>query len=193
MDAPTGTSIALSLRMAKAMGLARSGKLRDAQALLAAERTIPDHPVALQALAALVTSEGDYVRALKLWELLLQRDPHHPEAKRMVQAIELWLSRPPWMRYWMLGAATLCAVAIAGFFWLLASPAAPAPAASPSSSSAPAASRSLPAGINATNPVNAPYSAPVKTETAPARVIAPSAPQPSVTFPTATPPKKRTR
>lgn len=166
--------------MAKAMGLARSGKVREAQSLIAGDRTIPDHPLALQALAALVTSEGDYVRALKLWELLLQRDPHHPEARRMIGAIELWLGRPPWMRYWVLGATTLCALLVAAAFWALASaPAAPVKPGPPSVVTTPVLApepqrRSEPLPASALNPGVAP---------AQSRTPAATSNPPMVTFP----------
>ena len=98
MDNTSGESISLSLRLSKAMALARAGQLAEAQKIVADERTIPDDMLALHALAALVTSQGDYLRALKLWELVLQRDPAHAEAKRMISAIELWITRPTWYR-----------------------------------------------------------------------------------------------
>jgi len=100
------------LRLLKALSLSRRGKMRAAQALLAAEETSPQNLVELHMLAALVTKEGDYPRALRLWRLLLEREPRHPEAKRMIASIELWLSRPPWVRYVPMGAAVLLAVVI---------------------------------------------------------------------------------
>jgi hypothetical protein len=95
------------LRLLKALNLSRHGKMRAAQALLAAEETMPQNLVELHALAALVTSEGDYPRALRLWRLLLDREPRHPEAGRMIASIELWISRPPWVRYVPAGALAL--------------------------------------------------------------------------------------
>jgi hypothetical protein len=102
----------------KALSLARRGKTRAAQSVLAADGRLPEDPVELHALAALVTSEGDYPRAVRLWRMLLDREPGHREAQRMIAAIELWLSRPPWVRYVPIGAAVLLVVililAIAG-------------------------------------------------------------------------------
>jgi len=95
----TGESIATTLRLSKALGLARQGKLREAQQMLAAEGTLPENALELHALAALATGEGDYTRASRLWRLLLQREPGHAEAKRMIDSIELWLSRPAWFQF----------------------------------------------------------------------------------------------
>ena len=99
MSAITGEPIATTLRLSKALGLARQGRLREAQQMLAAEGTLPENALELHALAALATGEGDYTRALRLWRLLLQREPGHAEAKRMIDSIELWLSRPAWFQF----------------------------------------------------------------------------------------------
>jgi negative regulator of sigma E activity len=107
MDGSPESPIATSLRLIKALGLARQGKGRAAQALLGADGELPESAVELQALAALVTGEGDYSRALELWQLLLKREPGNREAQRMIASIELWLSRPPWIRYVPVGAAVL--------------------------------------------------------------------------------------
>lgn len=104
--------IAASLRLLKALSLARRGKMREAQAFLAAGGAPPENPAELQALAALVTKDGDYQRALRLWRLLLEREPGHAEARRMIDSIELWLSRPPWVRYIPAGIALLLLVVI---------------------------------------------------------------------------------
>ncbi len=103
MAEPTAESIAVTLRMSKALGLARQGRLREAQKLLAAEGTLPESTLELHALAALATGEGDYARAQRLWRLLLQREPGHAEAKRMIDSIELWISRPAWFRFLPIG------------------------------------------------------------------------------------------
>jgi hypothetical protein len=123
------SSISLALRMAKALALARRGKLRDAQAVIAGDRAIPDEPLALEAVAALATGEGDYVRARKLWELLRQRSPGHPEANRMISAIDLWQSRPIWMRYvpWAAGVAGALVLILMLLWALDASAPKPAP------------------------------------------------------------------
>jgi negative regulator of sigma E activity len=113
MDPTPESSIATSLRLMKALSLARHGKMRAAQALLGNESALPEKPVELHALAALVTSEGDYSRALRLWRLLLQREPGHREARRMIASIELWLSRPPWVRYVPAGAAAVAVLVVA--------------------------------------------------------------------------------
>jgi hypothetical protein len=102
-DAPISTS----LRLTKALQLARCGKMQAAQMILATTGALPDNSVELHALAALVTSEGDYPRALRLWRLLLQREPNHVEARRMIASIELWMSRPAWFRFIPAGAVVL--------------------------------------------------------------------------------------
>jgi hypothetical protein len=100
-------SIGTSLNLAKALALARSGQMKAAQALLTPSGGSPGDPIELHALAALVTSAGDFPRALALWRQLLQQDPRHAEARRMIDAIELWESRPPWYRFIPAGAVTL--------------------------------------------------------------------------------------
>ena len=165
MDAAPGTSIAVSLRVAQAMGLARRGKLKDAQALLSADRAIPEDTLSLEVLAALATAEGDYLRGLRLWEQLLLRNPEHTEARRMIDAIEVWLSRPTWAKYVPLGAATVAAVAVAGLFWALISD---------------------PEPIHPTKPANSTNVSPVaNTPAAPAArpYVAPATPTPGVSFP----------
>lgn len=157
MDATAGERILVSLRHAKAMSLARHGRNKEAQAVLAGDRAIPEDTASLQLLAALVTDEGDYLRALRLWQQLLQRDPDHAEARRMVEAIELWLSRPSWMKYAPLGAATIAALVVAGLFWILASgptPSTPGPISAPVATS-PIQSRPV-APASSTYPGNVP-------------------------------------
>ena len=84
MNGPSTAPILTSLRLLKALDLARRGKIKAAQAVLENEGAPPENPVELHALAALVTREGDYLRALRLWRLLLEREPGHYEAKRMI-------------------------------------------------------------------------------------------------------------
>ncbi len=116
----TGEPVATALRLSKALGLARHGKLREAQQLLAAEGTLPENPLELHALAALATGEGDYLRAQRLWRLLLQREPGHAEAKRMIDSIDLWLSRPSWCRFIPVGLGVVALVVIIALVsWIL--------------------------------------------------------------------------
>jgi hypothetical protein len=107
MPASPTDSIGTTLNLAKALALARSGQMKAAQALLAAPGGAPEDPIELHALAALVTSSGDFPRALALWRQLLQREPSHAEARRMIAAIEQWQMRPPWFQFIPIGAVTL--------------------------------------------------------------------------------------
>jgi hypothetical protein len=143
MDDSVEAPISASLRLIKALRLARHGKLRAAQTILAAAGTLPDNPVELHALAALVTSEGDYPRALRLWRLLLQREPGHTEARRMIVSIELWLSRPSWVRFIPAGTVVLLAVILLAV--LIVAGSGPSPAARPAAVSGAAASSVRPA------------------------------------------------
>lgn len=142
-DAPH-SAVSTSLRLTKALGLARQGKFQSALQLLAPGDTLPANPVELHALAALVTHQGDYERALRLWRLLLQREPSHPEARRMIPMIELWVNRPAWHRFVPLGAGVLASVILGvAVLWMLgvfnsAAPTKP-PATPPVSAAAPAA------------------------------------------------------
>lgn len=120
MAAPTGESIATCLRLGKSLGLARQGRLREAQQLLAAEGTLPDSSLELHALASLATGDGDYARAQRLWRLLLQREPGHAEAKRMIDAIELWTTRPVWMNYLPIGVTLAGVMLVLGIAaWMM--------------------------------------------------------------------------
>jgi hypothetical protein len=150
--------ILTSLRLLKAMTLARHGQMRAAEALLGAEGSPPENPVELHALAALVTSEGDYPRALRLWRLLLDREPRHAEARRMIAAIELWLSRPLWVRYVPAGMLALLAVIVVAVVVLAMNN--PPPAAN-SSLPPPASPASLsPAGSRPTSAPSQPLTVP---------------------------------
>lgn len=121
-----------TLRLSKALGLARQGRLREAQQMLAADGTLPENPLELHALAALATGDGDYGRAQRLWRLLLQREPGHAEAKRMIDAIELWVTRPSWCRYIPAGAAVLSLALVFGFLaWMMGGEPTPAPKPAP--------------------------------------------------------------
>ncbi len=105
--APARTdAISTSLRLAKSLDLAKRGQLKAAQSVFGLGSQLPADPVELHALAALVTKEGDYTRALQLWRLLLTRVPSHSEARRMMDAIELWQMRPAWYGVipWVAGA-----------------------------------------------------------------------------------------
>jgi hypothetical protein len=132
------SSISTSLRLAKALGLARQGKLKPAQLLLAPENGVPANATELHALAALVTHEGDYERALRLWRLLLQRQPDHPEARRMIPMIELWVSRPGWHRFVPVGAAVVGVLLCALLLWAFGVFSSPPPPAKPASVPPPA-------------------------------------------------------
>lgn len=125
--------IALSLRLLKAQELARQGRRREAETTLMEGRgEPPQHPLALHALATLVTQSGDYSRARKLWALLVQRDPRHDDAQRMLAAVDLWLSRPLWVR-WLPAAGALVLAGIIGLWWSLGT----RPAATPTVEPAP--------------------------------------------------------
>jgi cytochrome c-type biogenesis protein CcmH/NrfG len=111
---PAPSSISTTLVLAKALALARRGQIKAAQELLSPSGGAPEEPAELHALAALVTRTGDFPRALTLWRQLLQRDPRHAEARRMIAAIELWEFRPPWYRFIPAGAACLGIALIVG-------------------------------------------------------------------------------
>jgi len=155
--------------MAKAMALARRGKWRDAEVAITDGSSDLSDPVALHAVAALVTSEGDYVRALKLWEQLLSLDPNHEEARRMVPAIELWLSRPSWAAYFPYIAGGVATLIVGLFLYFALSGPAYVPV-----------QHTIPTAVN-----------PVET-TAPQTIVAPT-PIPVVSFPTAGSPPARRR
>ena len=143
---PSFASIGVSLNLAKALHLARRGELREAEKTLVPSGARPADPLELHALAALVTSAGDFPRALELWRQLLQQEPRHTEARRMIAAIELWQSRPPWYRFIPAGAAVAGVILVAAVVLFVLSPSAP-PELAPNISivSAPVARAPLPA------------------------------------------------
>jgi len=112
MSTPSTEALAISLRLTQALHLARRGRSREAQAVLTPDGAPPANPTELQALAALATGQGDYRRALPLWRLLRQRDPANREAQRLIDAIELWQARPPWMKFVLPAAGALLGVAL---------------------------------------------------------------------------------
>ncbi len=114
MADPGLESLDTSLRLLQAQQLARRGRLREAMAVVAPGGLPPADPVLLQALAALATGAGEYRTALPLWRLLLEREPGHAYARRMVAAIELWQARPPWMRWFWPLAAVLGGLVLVG-------------------------------------------------------------------------------
>ena len=88
-----------TLRLLQVQQLARRGKLREAIEAVAPGGVPPSDPLLLQTFAALVTGAGNYRMALPLWQQLLERDPENREARRMIQTIQLWAARPPWMQW----------------------------------------------------------------------------------------------
>jgi hypothetical protein len=113
-------SLETTLRLLQALGFARRGRLREAQAVIAPGGTPPADSLSLHALAALTTGAGDYRMALPLWRLLLEREPDHAEARRMIAAIELWQARPPWMKWvWPLVGSVLGVVLLVVLLQLL--------------------------------------------------------------------------
>lgn len=151
-DKPSSVAIAASLRLTKALSLAQDGQLAAAQRLLSPQGELPENNTELQALASLVTTAGDYERALALWRQLLHRQPQHAEARRMIAAIEVWLARPSWVAYvpWACGGV----LAIGVLVLVLA----------------------LSSGSPAPKPAVTPVSRPVPTTTAPVRRSTPPPP-----------------
>ena len=137
-DKPSSTAIAASLRLSKALSLAQNGQLAAAQRLLSPQGDLPVNNTELQALASLVTTAGDYERALDLWRQLLQRQPQHAEARRMIAAIEVWLARPSWVAYvpWACGGVVALGVLVLVLVLSSGAPA-PKPAATPVSKPVP--------------------------------------------------------
>lgn len=105
-------SLETTLRLLQAQQLARRGRLREAMAVLAPGGIPTDDPVMLHALAALATGAGDYRTALPLWRTLLERDPANRDARRMINAIELWLARPPWLKWFWPAVISVVAVVL---------------------------------------------------------------------------------
>lgn len=171
MSTAPGESIAINLRVAKAMGLTRQGKVKEAEALLAGDRTIPEDDLSLEFLASLATAQGDYLRALRLWEQLLQRAPEHANARKMIDAIELWLSRPSWAKYVPYAGIAAAALIVAGIFWSVASDSS-VPPPRPAKSAVGSPLGVSPGSTSASSPIYTPPPRP-----------APSAPTPVVSFP----------
>ncbi len=114
-----------TLLQLKARELADQGRLREAEALLASAESPSADPALLHTLAVIVTRQGDYPRARRLWRQLEQARPGDAEAERMIEAIENWQTRPAWIGY--LPATAACAVIaiLALVFWSRAGNVAP--------------------------------------------------------------------
>ncbi|MBI5382212.1 MAG: hypothetical protein HZA31_09965 [Opitutae bacterium] len=157
-------AIGTALRLAKAHDLVRRGHHKAARALVAPDGRPPENDTELHALAAIATHAGDYTEALSLWQLLRQRQPRHPEAARMIAAIECWQTRPSWYRYVPASAAALAGLLLCVILYV-------------SLSSTP----TRPAAINATSPRTAPAPA-GNPALAPAQLTEP----PAIRLPAAT-------
>lgn len=149
MSTPVPATIGLSLHLARALDLARRGEYRAAQRALSANGEPPENVTALHAYAAVITATGDYTRALHFWRLLQARDSRHPEARRMIAAIELWQSRPSWYRFIPAGAAAALVLILAVVAWSTLS----APASKPKPAPAPAPTRYAAPSVAPVSPV----------------------------------------
>lgn len=169
-------AIPLALRLAQARELADSGRPDEAERLLApSPAALPDDPLALHALAVIVTRRGDYPRARRLWQHLARAQPGHPEAAAMLDAIDTWTTRPAWMRFTpplVLVAAPAALLLLVA--WLAFAPsrrapalARPTPAAPVPYAATPPAAPVRPLSV-APPPAAAPPPAPAEEEPAPA-------------------------
>jgi len=111
------TAIPDTLRLLKARELAAQGRLREAEAFLGGADAPSADPALLQSLAVIVTQQGDYPRARRLWRQLLQARPGDLEAERMIEAIETWQARPAWIGYLPAAAACGLIALLALVFW----------------------------------------------------------------------------
>lgn len=192
-------SISLSLRMARAQRFAQAGRWREAEAELSPDGGMPADELALHAWAVVVTQSGDFPRALHLWRQLLQRDPGHDEALRMVDAIVLWQSRPSWYAYIPhLSVAALVALLLPLGFWLLspATPASTSPSASKPAYAAPSQSAPLAPRVQTLQSqgvAQGPLGGAQSNRPAAVRPVVPAAENdsgPSITFPKPAPRKR---
>jgi hypothetical protein len=69
-----------------------------------------------------MTLRGDYTAARIQWAHILAENPEHRKAKEMVDAIDVWSARPPWLSSILAAGAILAFVAIAGLGYFLTSP-----------------------------------------------------------------------
>lgn len=160
-------AIGTVLRLSKAHDLIRLGQLKAARAMISPDGRPPEDDTELHTFAALATREGEYGQALALWRLLLQRQPRHPEASRMISAIEIWQGRPDWHRYVPVGGAVfgVLLLVVAAIAMFSSPPKSPSSAASPSTpapvSAAPNAQGSVasPAAVRTPTPAPKPTGA----------------------------------
>lgn len=106
-----------TLRILRARELADKGRLREAEAGLAGADSSSADPALLHTLAVVVTRQGDYARARRLWRQLAQLRSGDPEIEGMIEAIEIWQERPAWIAYVPHVAAAALSLLLALLFW----------------------------------------------------------------------------
>ncbi|MFH1498694.1 MAG: hypothetical protein ABII82_12815 [Verrucomicrobiota bacterium] len=117
--APAADHVAIpdTLRVLRARELAEQGRLREAEAGLAGADSPSADPRLLHTLAVVVTRQGDYARARRLWRQLAQIRPADPEIEGMIEAIETWQERPSWIGYAPHAATAALSLLLALILW----------------------------------------------------------------------------
>lgn len=110
------------LVITRARALVRARKLEDAMALVDSYQEVRKSLVGREFYANLTTLRGDYKAARSQWAQILAEDPGHRKANEMVEAIDLWSVRPPWLSGAVAAGAIATALAIAGIGYYLTLP-----------------------------------------------------------------------
>ncbi len=111
------------LGITRARTLARTRRFDEALALVDSNQRIRQSAAGREFYASVLTLRGDYPSARIQWAHILAENPEHRKAKDMVEAIDVWSVRPPWLSSILAAGAIVAFVAIAGLGYILTSPA----------------------------------------------------------------------
>lgn len=102
------------LVISRARTLVRARKFDEALALVDSNQRIRQSAAGREFFASVLTLRGDYPAARIQWAHILAENPEHRKAKEMVEAIDVWSVRPPWLSSILAACAISVIVAIAG-------------------------------------------------------------------------------
>jgi len=161
LEPPSELTVVSLLRRAlvfeKAKGLVRAKRFDDALSELEGHPDILQSPQGHEFVAKVATLRGDHVRARTYWLQILSENPQHSEAKKMVEAIDVWLARPPWLMTAVTSGVILLLVLVISVVFVSKAPrkTPPMKASVPITVAGPTSGKAVPAAAQ-TRPADAP-------------------------------------